>query len=410
MVGYDGLMGNTPVGNWPAVEYEPHQWVVRDPYASRSQLRRHAGDYSAAVLTAIADRPVDLPVALLTEAEEAAQELARFDAHLSAELGADCELGPMSSVLLRTESSASSQIENLTVGARQLALAELGEHTNRNARIVTANVRAMEAAIDLGREVDADSILAMHQALLGESDPARAGRWRDEQVWIGGSNIGPHVADFVPPHHDRVPAAVADLIRFVRRDDLPALVHLALAHAQFETIHPFTDGNGRTGRALVHAMLSARQLTGHITVPISAGLLVNTGDYFDALTRYRTGDPEPIVRRFMDATFYAVGTGRRMVDELRSVRATYRQQTTARADSVVWKVIDSLIAQPVVNSTYVAETFGTSGVAAQRAIDRLVESGVLREVSQRARNRVWQADGILTVLDDFAAGIRRVRG
>ncbi|MEV0437072.1 Fic family protein [Nocardia sp. NPDC050413] len=403
-------MGNAPSGSWPAVEYETYPWTVRDPYVSRSQLRRHAGDYSAAVLTDIAEQSVELPVSLLTEAEEAAQELARFDAHLSARLGADCELGPMSSVLLRTESSASSQIENLTVGARQLALAVLGEHSNRNARIVTANVHAMEAAISLGRDIDAASILAMHRALLGESDPAHAGRWRDEQVWIGGSNIGPHVADFVPPHHDRVPAAIADLIRFTRRDDLPALVHLALAHAQFETIHPFTDGNGRTGRALVHAMLSARQLTGHITVPISAGLLVNTGSYFDALTGYRSGDPEPIVRRFVEATFYAVGAGRRLVEDLRAVRTGYREQTTARADSVVWKVIDSLIAQPVVNSAYVAETFGISAVAAQRAIDRLVQSGVLREVSQRARNRVWQADAILTALDDFAAGVRRVRG
>ncbi|MFC9969135.1 hypothetical protein [Nocardia ignorata] len=88
------------------------------------------------------------------------------------------------------------------------------------------------------------------------------------------------------------------------------------------------------------------------------------------------------------------------------MRTGYREQTTARADSVVWKVIDSLIAQPVVNSTYVAETFGISAVAAQRAIARLVQSGVLRLVSQRARNRVWQADAILTALDDFAAGVR----
>lgn len=160
---------------------------------------------------------------------------------------------------------------------------------------------------------------------------------------------------------------MADLIRFAHRDDVPALVHLA--HAQFGTIHPFTDGNGRTGRALVHAMLSVRQLTGHITVPISAGLLVNTGSYFDALTRYRAGDPEPIVRQFVDATFYAVGTGRRLVDELCAVRAAYRERTIARADSVVWPLIDSLIAQPVVTGSYVAESFGISGVAAQRAVD-----------------------------------------
>ncbi|WP_280338434.1 Fic family protein [Nocardia neocaledoniensis] len=402
-------MTNDPAG-WPAVRYEQHPWAVRDAYVSRTQLRRHAGPYSAAVLSDIADHPVALPVGLLAEAEEAAQELVRFDAHLSAELGADCELGPMSSVLLRTESSASSQIENLTVGARQLAMAELGEHTNRNARIVTANVRAMEAAIDLGRAIDADSILSMHRALLGESDPTQAGRWRDQQVWIGGGNLGPHLADFVPPHHDRVPAAVADLLRFVQRTDVPALAHIALAHAQFETIHPFTDGNGRTGRALVHAMLSSKQLTSHVTVPISAGLLVHTGRYFDALTRFRSGDPEPIVRQFVDAAFYAISSGRRLVDELRSARAAYRAQTTARADSTAWTLIDRLIAQPVVNSTFVAESCGISGVAAQRAIDRLVESGVLREVSQRARNRVWQADGVLTALDDFATGIRRVRG
>ncbi len=191
---------------------------------------------------------------------------------------------------------------------------------------------------------------------------------------------------------------------------MPALAHIALAHAQFETIHPFTDGNGRTGRALVHAMLNSRRLTSHVTVPISAGLLVNTGSYFDALTHFRSGDPEPIVRQFVDAAFYAIGSGRRLVDELRSVRAAYQEQTTARADSTAWKLIDRLMAQPVVNSGYVVEAFGISGVAAQRAIDRLVESGVLREVTQRARNRVWQADGILTALDDFAAGIRRVRG
>ncbi|MFD4434090.1 Fic/DOC family N-terminal domain-containing protein, partial [Nocardia sp. NPDC058497] len=200
-------MTNDPAG-WPAVRYEQHPWVVRDTYVSRTQLRRHAGPYSAAVLSDIAEQSVALPVGLLAEADEAAQELVRFDAHLSAELGPD-ELGPMSSVLLRTESSASSQIENLTVGARQLAMAELGEHTNRNARIVTANVRAMEAALDLGRAVDADSILAMHRALLGESDPTQAVRLRDQQVCLGGRNLGPHLADLVTPHHDLFHNAIA---------------------------------------------------------------------------------------------------------------------------------------------------------------------------------------------------------
>ncbi|WP_405165127.1 Fic family protein [Nocardia sp. NBC_01499] len=316
----------------------------------------------------------------------------------------------MSAVLLRTESAASSQIENLTVGARQLALAELGKHTNRNARIVTANVRAMEAAVELSRTVDADTLLTMHRALLESSNPGHAGQWRTEQVWIGGSNIGPHVADFVPPHHERVPDAITDLIGFVRRDDIPLVVQIALAHAQFETIHPFTDGNGRTGRALVHAMLRGKGLTQHVTVPISAGLLVNTTAYFEALNRYRAGDAAPIVRQFVDAVFFAIGSGTDLVEQLSSIRAEYREKTTARSDSIVWRVIDVLVAQPVIDNPYVMRSFEVSNVAAQRAIDRLVESGVLHEISQRSRDRVWQADHILTALDDFAAGIRRVRG
>ncbi|WP_069162616.1 Fic family protein [Nocardia altamirensis] len=402
-------MGNDQVSSrWPAVEYEERPWSVREAYSSRTQLRKHSGPYRAAVLPSIAEISVPLPVDLLTEVEEAGRGLARFDAHVSSELG--CELGPMSAILLRTESAASSQIENLTVGAKQLALAELGEHANRNAVIVTGNVRSMEAAVDLSRAVDGQTLLAMHRELLAESDPEHAGRWREEQVWIGGRDIGPHLAEFVPPHHARVPAAIDDLIGFVRRDDIPALAHIAIAHAQFETIHPFTDGNGRTGRALVHAMLSGKGLTQHVTVPISAGLLVRTNRYFDALTRYRAGDVEAIVRQFVDATFYAIDSGSKLVAQLRAVRESYREKTSARSDSVVWRIIDALVAQPVVNTAFVTGKFDISGVAAQRAIDRLVDSGVLRDASKRSRNRVWQADEILGVLDDFAGGIRRVRG
>ncbi len=398
------------VPGWPAVEFEQHPWSVNDVFASRTQLRRHAGPYSAAIAPRIADVRVFIPPTLHAEAEQAANEFVRFDARITSELRTSAELGPMSAILLRTESAASSQIENLTVGARQLALAELGEHTNRNARIVTANVRSMEAAMALSQTIDAATILAMHRALTEAPDPGQAGKWRTEQVWIGGGNIGPHLADFVPPHHDRVPAAIADLLNFVGREDVPTFAHIAIAHAQFETIHPFTDGNGRTGRALVHAMFGGKGLTRRVTVPISAGLLVDTAAYFRGLDRYRAGDVEPIVRQFVDAAFFAIGSGGRLVDDLRAVRASYDERIIARRDSVAWRIADALIGQPVINNTYVTSRFGTSDVAAQRAIDKLVDVGVLRPAAQRARNRVWQADDVLRALDDFAARIRRVSG
>ncbi|MDQ5895910.1 MAG: hypothetical protein QG596_2171, partial [Actinomycetota bacterium] len=187
----------------------------------------------------------------LADSDDATQHLIRFDEYVATKWGdRSDELAPMDSVLLRTESASSSQIENLTVGARQLALAEIEERASSNARLVSANVRALKAALEVSDKVSIAAILEMHSKLLEGKDPD-AGQVRNQQVWIGGSNVGPHLASFIPPHHTRVPAALEDLIAFCDRVDLPPLLQIAIAHAQFETIHPFTDGNGRTGRALV---------------------------------------------------------------------------------------------------------------------------------------------------------------
>ena len=192
-------------------------------------------------------------------------------------------------MLLRTESASSSQIEHLTSNARNLAMASLGVGGKQNAELVAANVRAMNAALAVGDDVTAETVLAVHRALLGASDPEVAGRWRTEQVWVGGSTVSPHGADFVPPHRDRVLDAIEDLVTFAARDDVPALVHAALVHAQFETVHPFVDGNGRTGRVVLHQVLRRRGLTQHTTVPVSAGLLRDPDRYFRSLTTYRQG-------------------------------------------------------------------------------------------------------------------------
>jgi Fic family protein len=192
---------------------------------------------------------------------EPSNEVSRFDAEMGS------EIARFSAVLLRSESAASSQIENLTVSARAISEAELGGRTWANAAQVVGNVAAMLAALNLSNDVTAQAILDMHAALLHNGVTADGDRWRTEQVWIGGSNIGPHGAVFVPPHHDRVPGAIDDLVKLIDRDDLPVLAHAAIAYTQFETIHRFPDGNGRTGRALVRAMLRAKRLTRNVTVP-----------------------------------------------------------------------------------------------------------------------------------------------
>jgi Fic family protein len=241
-------------------------------------------------------------------------------------------------------------------------LAELGDSGGHNATIIAANTAAMRSAIDLAGTLNAQSILAMHHALLGAAEPSWAGQFRTEQVWIGG-DYSPHRAEFVPPHHERVPAAIADLEKFMARTDIASIAHAAVAHAQFETIHPFNDGSGRTGRALVHAMLRAKGLTRHVTVPVSAGLLTDTAAYFAALSAYRDGDPEPIVRRMADASFLAVNHGRQLVADLRLARQAW-QSLSARRDATAWKVADLLLGQPVLDSPTIQRELGVTAPAA----------------------------------------------
>ncbi len=351
----------------------------------------------------IAGLVVELPPVVRAEAEDAANEIARFDAELGD------EIAPFASVLLRTESAASSKIENLTASARAIAEAELTGRGGTNASLIVANERAMTAAIALAEHIDGDAILAMHAALMEDSQPEISGRWRDEQVWIGGSDLGPHQADFVPPQHARVPAAIADLVRFIDRDDIGVLAHTAIAHAQFETIHPFPDGNGRTGRALVHAQLRHQQLTRNVTVPVSAGLLADIDSYFDALTAYRSGDLAPIVAEFSSAAFRATDNGRRLIEDLHAIRAEWSDQIVARRDASVWKVADLLVRHPVVDAALIASATGSARQNAYRSIAPLVDAGVLVEFTDRRRNRAWRAPAVLDALDRFAARAGRRR-
>ncbi|MEB0265074.1 Fic family protein [Cryobacterium sp. 10I5] len=389
---------------WPAIRYEERPWhSVQDEYGSRTQKRLASGSYLASVPAFIADLQIPLDTELQALTEEAASELARFDA----------EVGQMAaqfaSVLLLTESASSSEIEHLSSGAQEIALAELGVQTSENAQLIADNIRAMQAALTMSESIDGIAILEMHRALLEHSNPGIVGHWRDQQVWIGVSSLRPHTAKFVPPHHDRVPDLMDDLVVFANRVDLPVLAQAAIAHAQFETIHPFPDGNGRVGRSLIQAMLRGGQLTRSVAVPVSAGLLQDTGRYFDALSAYRAGDVTPIIRSIAYASFAAVHNGRILVADLESVQAEWRGRIRARQDSAAHRLVGILQRQPVIGAASAAAQLGVSTVNAQVAIDRLVGAGVLTQITDGRRNRIWLAKDVVRVLDEFAARAKRRR-
>ena len=392
---------------WPEIGWEDVDWTptIAADQVSRNVRERHTGPYRAAVVPSITDLHPQLPSSIAALADEATAEISRFDAEIGS------ELAPFAAVLLRSESASSSRIENLTSSAQAIALAELGSSEKRNATEIVANVEAMKAAITLAQRLDAGAILSMHAALMHNHPSETPGVWRNQQVWIGGDSYGPHGAAFIPPHHRHVVMAIDDLVRFTERTDLPLLTQAAIAHAQFETIHPFTDGNGRTGRALIQAMLRGHGLTRKVTVPVSAGLLADTPAYFATLTDYRNGDPSSIVEQVATAAFAAMTNGRRLVAELNQVRQGWGDKIPARRDSAAWRLADILLRQPVIDAGVVAEELGISTANALRPIAPLVEAGVLSEFTGFKRNRMWQSREVLSALDDFAARAgRRNRG
>lgn len=396
----------------PPTQYETHVWrIPEDSYVSRSQRSRGNGEYQSAIPIQLTNLTCTLPSDLLADLESASNALQHFDDYAFWQLGNNVTtLGPMSAVLLRTEATSSSQIEHLTVGAKNLALETINESTSENAAIVVGNVRAMEAALRLSGNISEHNILDMHAALLSAQPGWEqfAGQYRDKLVWVGTDGISPRGASHVGPQPELVKDAMDDLLRFIQRDDLPVLAQCAIAHAQFETIHPFVDGNGRTGRALIHAILRNKGLTQHIVPPVSAGLLRHTSQYFDTLTAFRAGNAAPLLRMFADVCLFSANSGITLIKQLTNVIEQSEQRLVGvRKDAAARAVLPILIAQPVINTAYLREHAGLSKAQAERAVSTLAQHGILEARNSAKRNRVWEHRGIIEVLDNYAASLRR---
>lgn len=392
----DDVRRGTNGENWPALTTEPQTWTPSAGFGVRAD--RHPGEqrYESAVVPEIAALTPSPTSEVMAAAEDAALSLSRLDAELGDRVAS------FAPVLLRSEAASSSQIENLTASARSIMSAELGAKTGQNATQVAANTRAMTAAIDLSGELSGEAILTMHEVLL-ESQPRHTpGAWRDEPVWIGSRSDTPVGAEFVAPHHSRIPALIDDLVAFMRRTDLPAAVAVAVSHAQFETIHPFSDGNGRTGRALAQAQLRYLGVTQNVAVPVSAGLLADVSGYHAALTSYREGEVGPIISAFADASLRAVRNARQLVEEIDEIRADWARRLTVRRSSNAWKLLDVLVRRPVLNSATAAAELGVKQPNIYPPLKALEDAGVLASKNEYQLGPFWRSDEILAAIDRFA--------
>ena len=391
------------------------------PPGGTEPLRHRAGRYIAQPTGYRAFSPAPLPPqppvrlegelqALLSKADRA---LGRLDGSIQTLPNPDLFVF----MYVRKEAVLSSQIEGTQSSLQDLLAAEahiLSPDLPRDVDEVVNYVTAMNYGLArlAALPVSVRLIREIHERLLQSVRGARLtpGELRRTQNWIGPGGCTLSEATFVPPPPHEVPEALGALETFLHADsDIPALIQIGLAHAQFETIHPYVDGNGRTGRALAQSILRNKGLVGSAAVPISAGLLVNTNRYFAALGAFRDGDAGPIIRSFAAASRIAAASGTKLVDDLAAQLDESRAKLTGlRADATAWKVLPTLVGQPAVNSRYLQQVLGLGDMAALRALDALVDRGVLSESTGKARSRIWQHRGIFEVLDAYAESIRRM--
>lgn len=388
---------------WPSHEYARQQWTPSRRQGARED--RMLTSIDTAIPPMIADRTYEVAGTTARMHEQALIAIARLEA------GFGRHLVPLADFLLRSESVASSKIEHIDAGWRAFGKAFAGAKASDEAKSQLAAVQALISLVDAaGRgPITEELILSAHRDLMSVDyyTAIDSGRLRTVQNWIGGSDFTPLGAVYVPPPADQVSDLIADLIAFCDREDLPILAQAAIAHAQFESIHPFTDGNGRIGRALIGALLRRRGLTDRVTVPLASVMLADTDEYFRRLDRYRTGDAGAFVDYLSRAAVHACAAAEQSAAALADLPDDWMQIARPRAGSAEATLIPELLATPIFNADTAVEITRTSESSTYRALARLTDLGILENLSESKRNRVWAVTDVLTELDALSADIGR---
>ena len=339
-----------------------------DPTAFGPRRARMGGSYRAFLPDPLQLLDLALDARVAADVADAEHALAVLDAEVGQQI-APHRLEVLARLLLRAEAVGSSRIEGLVVSPRRLALADLDPELepSGNAREVVGSLDALREALALADRscpVEVADLQALHHRLLAATrDRHLGGQIRQEQNWIGGHS--PVDAAFVPPPHDRVPALLDDLCAYLSGTAHSPLVQAALVHAQFESIHPFADGNGRTGRALLQLVLRRLGLCRRFVPPISLVLATRSQRYADALTGTRVEAPlgsaaqaEGLARwieTLAQATRVACAEAERYDGAVAALVERWRAQLASlerapRSDAAAWALLPWLPASPLLTA------------------------------------------------------------
>ena len=381
----------------------------------QTRRERTSCSYRAYLPDPLAKRVLALPADLVADLSDAERAVAALQDRTTGLASVES----VARLLLRAEAVGSSYIEGLQVNARRLAKEEFAERaglpTNDDtARAVLGNIRAMDGALklaDLERPITIDDLCTLHRELLvGTRDEQWGGVVRQEQNWIGG--INPCRAAYVPPPHELVPALLEDLCSYISGDDHPPIVQAALAHAQFETIHPFVDGNGRVGRALIHLILRRRGLAPNFVPAISLILATNAGAYIAGLVSFRYDAPanDPVaagaaiqwIDVFVNSLLRACADASAFANELDELEERWREAVSpVRGRSAADLLLSALPGIPILTVETAAAAIGRSRKRTNDAVNHLHERGVLRQGTIGRRNRVFEVADLLDAITQF---------
>ncbi|WP_419030859.1 Fic family protein [Collinsella stercoris] len=379
-----------------------------------TQFGRPSGPYSPYIPDTLSNREFSFSEQTMLAISRASEAIIRLDSQGVTLTNTE----PLARLLMRSEAVASSRIEGLSMSAKRLleheALVEIGvtPRPDSTEAAILANIQIMHEHVfsaHHGDPIDLALLKQINAELLADGLlKDHGGIVRTEQNWIGGSALDPVGASYIPPVPEEMPRLIDDLLRFCNTSGLPSVAKAALAHAQFESIHPFADGNGRTGRALTLLVLRSGGLMERTLPPISMSIASNRGTYIDALENLHCTEDdelrsaqEAFIRYFCSAVVDACGLARSFEERIECLRASWVERVRPRRGSAAERLLDVLPGTPVVSIQSAARLTGRSREAARNAIQTLVDNGVLVQNARNKKSNIFSADEVLDAFTLF---------
>lgn len=310
------------------------------------------------------------------------------------------------SMYVRKEALLSSQIEGTQATLEDVFDPMLDANTNRNVADVVNYIKATEFAIERLQKLPlCNRLIKETHAVLMEGvrgQEKSPGEFRRSQNWIGGQGSTLKNARYIPPSPDDMMDAMSDLEKYINTDDeLDALIRIALIHYQFETIHPFLDGNGRVGRLLITLFLMERKVLTTPALSISYFLKKNRVEYYDRMTEVRAkGNYEQWVKFFLQAIVESAEDSTATIDELivlhdKNVAVISKLGRAAKNAMLIFNYLES---HPIIDIRKTAEALDITFNTASSAVNRLIDAGILVQTSDTSRNRTFAYEAYLDIL------------